>query len=129
MLTHVFLPFPPSVNSIWRRGKNPRTGRPVVYLDKKYKAWKAEADALLLTQKPLKAVQGHFDAIITLDERRRRADADNLIKVILDFLQRAELIENDRLCDRITAFWGDTTRYGCDVSIAPAEPSIKRTLQ
>ena len=33
-------------------------------------------------------------------------DLDNGIKALMDWLQRVELIEDDRFCDRILAQWG-----------------------
>jgi crossover junction endodeoxyribonuclease RusA len=109
------LPMPPSVNSIWRTGRNRRTGKSVTYLDKKYTAWIVEADAMLLAQKPLPKITGHFTAILTLDQNRRRGDADNRVKGVLDLLQRVGIIENDRFADRITVQWGEAD--GCSVQL------------
>ena len=116
--TVLHLPFPPSVNRIWRismKGK-----RPSVYLDKKYEAWKRECDGLLMAMRPRPRVPGHFSAVIHLDERRRRTntDADNRIKPVLDWLQRAGVIDNDALADDVTAYWADTTD-GCTVALFP----------
>jgi hypothetical protein len=38
----------------------------------------------------------------------REAPAAHPRKPLLDWLQRVELIENDRYCDRILAQWGQT---------------------
>jgi len=114
----VQLPFPPSVNSIWKRGRNKRTKKPVVYLDAKYKLWKVAADRMLMTQKPLPKIEGHFTAVVTFDQSKRRADVDNLLKCVMDCLQRAEIITNDRFADSVTARWGDVE--GCTVELVAA---------
>lgn len=109
------LPMPPSVNSIWRTGKNRRTGKTITYLDKKYTAWIVEADALLLTQKPFPQIKGNFTAVVTLDQSKRRGDADNRLKPIFDMLQRVGVIENDKYADKITVQWGEAD--GCSVQL------------
>ena len=116
---------PPSLNSIWRHGRNPRTGKPVVYLDKQYKAWKLAADALLMTQKPKEVVHGSYELTIILDETRRgRRDADNYAKCVSDFLARVGLIDNDKFCDSISVRWGKTSEHGCDVILFPATEQV-----
>ena len=103
MATTLNLPFPPSVNSIWRFA-----GRSA-YISKQYAAWKKNADNCFLQQKRgLKPIKGPFDIFITLSEKKRRknADLDNRVKVILDAVQRFGLIENDSKCQTLTASWG-----------------------
>jgi hypothetical protein len=39
-------------------------------------------------------------------------DLDNGIKPLMDWLQRVELIENDKWCDRILAQWGEPRSTG-----------------
>jgi hypothetical protein len=39
--------------------------------------------------------------------KTRMGDLDNPIKPLLDWLQRVELIEDDKYCDRILAQWGE----------------------
>lgn len=118
MTVTIKLPLPPSLNAIWRHSINRRTGKPVVYLNPKYKAWRVEADAWLTTQKPLPFIQGQFTATITLDERKRKGDADNRIKAPMDQLQRVGIITNDKFCNKITAQWGEAD--GCTVELVPA---------
>lgn len=101
----ISLPFPPSVNTIWRRGR----GR--TYLNPKYKAWQKEADAMYAQQRAEKSigtpVVGAFEVHLAFSEKKRRkgADLDNRIKVCLDQAQRLGLIENDSLAEKITAAW------------------------
>lgn len=105
------LPYPPSVNSIWRRGRNRRTKKPVVYLDKKYAAWKVEADGWFMQQRSKKTVgdpvMGPFEAHLAFstEKRRKGSDLDNRIKCVMDFLQGVGLIENDSKCEKLTATW------------------------
>ena len=99
------LPYPPSVNAIWRF-----SGRSA-YVSKQYAAWKKEADAWFLKQRAEKTVgtpiRGAFEVHMAFSERKRRknADLDNRIKVVNDALQRFGLIENDSKCEKLTATW------------------------
>ena len=112
------LPWPPSVNRIWRQGNRPGQ----VYLDPKYKAWRAEADAVILSKRreigPM--VKGRFTIFLTFDETRRRknTDCDNRIKVCLDALERMRVIEDDANVDKLDASWGPSD--GVRVCIFPA---------
>lgn len=100
------LPYPPSVNSIWRfSGRN-------AYAAKEYKSWQKAADGAYTVQKSQKTVgspiKGAFEVHMTFSQDRRRwnTDLDNRIKVTLDALQRFGLIENDSKCQKLTAAWG-----------------------
>lgn len=101
----LFLPYPPSVNAIWRF-----SGRSA-YVSKQYAAWKKEADAWFMKQRAEKTVgtpiKGAFEVHMAFSERKRRknADLDNRIKVVNDALQRFGLIENDSKCEKLTATW------------------------
>lgn len=115
------LPFPPSVNSIWKHGKNKRTGKPVIYLDHKYKVWRVEANAAYLqVKRSITPIKGNCTGIIILDETRRRSntDGDNRGKVVWDFLQRMNLIENDAKLDDTQVKWGPVA--GCFVKVFKA---------
>ena len=99
------LPYPPSVNGIWRfSGKR-------AYISKQYAAWKKEADAWFMKQRAEKTIgtpiKGAFDVHIAFPtgKRRKNADLDNRIKVVLDALQEFKLIENDSKCETLTATW------------------------
>lgn len=127
------IPFPPSVNQIWRSVRYSAKLRPGdryaphneflplrhrvrMYRSEKYNAWQAEADALLLSQRltgwDTPQIPGQFIALVQLDEKlwSRHADydagdCDNRIKAPLDWAQHAGLIEDDRMCRRATAEW------------------------
>jgi Holliday junction resolvase RusA-like endonuclease len=108
--TELDLPRPPSVNRFTRKLGNKR---PCV------KAWVAEADYQLWAARkvrPILPVKGPFE--VELEFRSDRGDLDNPIKPLLDWLQRVELIDDDRFCNRILAQWGDAP-LGVRVRLRP----------
>jgi hypothetical protein len=116
------LPFPISVNRIWRytgslmgtaRGTTGRVIRSAEYLE-----WIREADAMWLTQKQrIRPVMlGHHRVHMRLDACRRRADGHNLMKGVLDWLARVEIIHNDADTDVWSGEWSDAPP-GCIVEI------------
>jgi Holliday junction resolvase RusA-like endonuclease len=112
----IALPMPPSLNAIWRYGK----GR--AFKSKRYVAWLRAADAeFLLHRKEWLPVKGHFHAHILLNSTKRRSnqDCDNRCKVVLDFLQRVGIIENDSLCDGVAIGWG-VAPEGVRIYLAPS---------
>lgn len=115
MIATIRLPMPPSVNSLWRSYNNPKTRKLVVYRSRKYTDWIVNADAMLLAQKPLPKIAGHFSVIVTLDQSKRRGDADNRLKPVLDQLQRAGIIEDDKYADKVAVLWGEAD--GCSVQL------------
>ena len=95
------LPYPPSVNGIWRGGKGGRH-----YLSPKYKAWREEAALMARTQSKGKRVAGPFAVqidVVRPDKRRR--DLDNLIKVCLDLLAHVGVTDDDSECQYIETKW------------------------
>lgn len=110
------LPMPPSTNQIWRARRNGRGGKPGFYLDPKYVAWKLECDgcywaSALRVREPL---EGAFRLTVTLDRDRMRGDADNRIKPVQDWLQRAGIVLNDNQIKDVRAHWG-TAPKGCRI--------------
>lgn len=104
------LPFPPSVNEAYGNNKSGKgRGR---YPTTKHKAWLKEADAWFLKQKSERTVGtpvlGPYEAFMVFDETRRRwnSDLSNRIKVAEDYLKRANLIEDDSKCEKLTVTWG-----------------------
>lgn len=116
MIQHqVHLPLPPSVNAIWRMGAR---GGGKVYLHPKYQAWKKNADAEWMAQggnRGLRTIKNWFCVRIVL-AFDCPGDADNRIKGLLDWAQRAALIANDSLCWRVTATRGNAP-HGCTLRI------------
>lgn len=100
------LPYPPTANTIWRRGK----GR--TYLNPKYKAWQNEANGMYQEQKAAKTIgtpiAGPFEVHLTFSVKKRRkgSDLDNRVKPVLDQMQKLGVIENDSLVEKVTACWG-----------------------
>lgn len=107
------LPFPPSLNSIWRRGKHKG-----MYLSPAYRAWKRTADATCIAKRifqRLHIITVPFEATILLNADAGQGDVDNRIKCLLDYAQRIEIIKNDKLCRKVTAEWVTPSRapFGC----------------
>lgn len=115
----LMLPFPPSLNGLYRdggRGKRPKSAA--------YKEWEAEADFQLMQQKPLP----YFDnpVMLTLhlgkpDKRKR--DPSNYIKAPEDKLVAAGVLQDDELVHDVRARWDDTVQ-GCLVEIEPISPLV-----
>ena len=97
------LPFPPSLNSIWRSTRKQK-GQ---YLSPRYKAWKAQAEAELAAAEPVEPILGPYrmTMIVNRPDNRKR-DLSNLPKVVEDFLQSAGLIRDDSDCQRLMVMWG-----------------------
>jgi Holliday junction resolvase RusA-like endonuclease len=114
------LPWPPSVNRRWKRGK---TG---IYLNPAHTHWQSSADNMVMEQKPLPRVVGRFTAAILADERMRfnkkgeikKIDIDNRIKCVLDYLERIEVIEGDHLADKVSIEWSKDVE-GVRVTVCP----------
>ncbi len=102
MQIELTLPWPPSVNSIWRQGRRH------VYRDPKYLSWIKESHGEWLIQRgKIRSIKGEFRLEIALyppDKRLR--DIDNLPKCLLDFLQNAGIIENDHFCRSLLVEYG-----------------------
>jgi Holliday junction resolvase RusA-like endonuclease len=102
------LPFPPSVNRIWR-SQQATNGRKIgVYLSAEYRAWSKHADIAVIANGSWRsrvAMPAEFTAVIQLNRAQRAGDIDNRIKAVLDWAQRAQIIGNDRLCEALTARW------------------------
>lgn len=102
------LPYPTSVNRIWRSGKS-RKGRTVVYTSAEYKAWISEAYVAWRVQRDqlfVKSISGRYSITIYANPPdKRHRDLGNLEKVISDFLQTVAVIEDDSLASRICLEW------------------------
>ena len=107
------LPFPPSVNSIWRKVGNK------MVISAPYHAWKIDANRLGLAQRINKnpMMVGPFEADILLDSAKfGKIDVDNPSKAVLDWTQKMMLVENDKNCRRLLIEWGDTS-HGCKLTL------------
>lgn len=100
------LPFPPSVNRIWRQSA--KAGKNKVRLAGDYIKWKEAADIRVLVNKTWRRVciHGYFEAHIALNrEIGRWGDLDNRIKAVLDWAQSRALVTNDKNCRLLTVEW------------------------
>lgn len=125
------LPYPPSVNRIWR-AKRSTGGKPQFYRDPKYQAWLKTCTGELwvagwvggwATKQRGYALPIHepVSVEVVLDATRSaRADCDNRLKACLDMLERARVIENDRQVVKASIYWGHAEK-GCRITIA-SEP-------
>jgi Holliday junction resolvase RusA-like endonuclease len=88
--------------------------------------WIKNADATLMANGKLPSkVTGNFDAVIVWDiEYFGHRDIDNSVKPLLDYLQRLELIENDKRCFSMMVGWGKAPE-GCRVEIRSLEGLVE----
>ena len=125
---YLALPFPPSVNDAVDFARNRSTGKVVAFSSKTKAAFVKEADAMFMQQRRSlagKRISGPFVYHLTLNETLRdpRSDGDNRQKYVLDFLQRVELIDNDKWAEGGSWAWGPC-EYPALIGIWPA--SINR---
>jgi Holliday junction resolvase RusA-like endonuclease len=85
-------------------------------LSPEYKRWLDAADSMVFVAggvRKLGKIEGAFEAHLTLDKNHPRpGDLDNRIKATLDFVQRIEVITNDKHCQRLTVERGKAPE-GC----------------
>ena len=101
-MTTLHLPYPPSVNRIWRN-VGPRTLKSKVYRD-----WLAEGWAMVKAQAPKPVLGRYCLNVVAFRPDRRDRDLDNIIKPISDLLTACGVIEDDHMADRINIEWSDT---------------------
>jgi Holliday junction resolvase RusA-like endonuclease len=100
-----WLPFPLSVNRLWRHDR----GR--VHLSPDYVRWKRKADEAARVQGLDRSpIFGRHTLTVELSARfkRRRGDVDNRIKCVLDWCERYGLDDGD--CRRAIVEWADIDR-------------------
>ena len=116
--TSIWLPWPPSVHKLY--GKRPSGGK---YRTKDYNRWRNEAGWLLKIQRPDDVPLPPVDVRIELTPPdRRRRDADNYEKAVLDLLVSLDMLEDDNsniIRERTTA-WAEAERPGVSVTITKA---------
>ena len=113
----VDLPFPPSVNRIWRGNRG------IVHRSKVYIDWVTDADMGVMARRqyPKHKITGAFELHLCVNESHRNCgDLDNKIKVVLDWAQSRDLIRNDSDCRRLIAEWGDA-EHGCRLTLREVE--------
>lgn len=107
------LPVPPSVNR----------ARKINWGKDGYRAvrnWRGAADAMLLAAKYRPLFLEVFEIHITMAERERAPDLDNILKCLIDYLKRIEAITDDAPANmrRLVVEWGEAPE-GCRVNIRP----------
>lgn len=106
------LPFPPSVNTIYRNvpGKGRvKTG--------KYKAWCEEAALRAGYVEPIHGFV-KLDIILGKPDKRKR-DLDNYLKATLDFLVDYQVIDDDSYVDDLRIRWGEVDGAHVSVELVP----------
>lgn len=108
-MTEYILPFPPSVNDMYVKGR---------IISGDYRAWIAEALYKLNRQAP-RPFPGRAIVYIDLDNKRR-GDCDNRAKPVLDVLVRRGVLQNDskKHVKRVSIGWEAIT--GCRVRLEAA---------
>lgn len=111
-------PIPPSLNRLWRKA---RAGH--IYKNPKVAAWEKEfwhAIFLLSARGRPAMITGPFDAEILIYSKRRR-DADNNAKALLDACEHLGIISNDRNARRVIQeiVSKDRAPLGCRLTITP----------
>ena len=95
------IPFPVSMNRLWRAAKGGK-----VYRSSEYTSWKQEASWAIVAQYRGRKLLGPFKlTMLVVPPDKRHRDLDNLFKASLDALASAGVIENDRFCRWIEARW------------------------
>ncbi len=117
------LPFPPSLNQLWRSNFKSHH----VYRSPKYQSWLKQAGLQWLICKPrnFQTISGPFLAEIVLSPPdKRHRDLDNHLKALLDFLQSSAIIENDKYWRGPQPRWGVASEapLGLRVTISKPEP-------
>lgn len=108
-MTEIRLPFPPSVNDMYIRGR---------VLSPDYRAWKMDA-GLKLNRQHIGTMEGRCVVHIDLDETRN-GDCDNRAKPVLDLLvtQGVLLGDSKKYVKRVSIGWEKID--GCRVALEAA---------
>lgn len=103
----ITLPFPLSVNNLY-------AGRRRRYPTKRYAAWRREAELMIMAAKPPR-IRGPVAVAMTLHPfNRRKRDADNAWKCVLDACVRMNVIEADdqTIVRKASVEWGEMRPRG-----------------
>jgi crossover junction endodeoxyribonuclease RusA len=118
------LPFPPSVNSIWRS-----LGRGRVVLSEKGRAYRAHVAACVIRERAAGSLpRTPYDQPVAVEIRatppnKARRDIDNLPKAIFDALTHAGVWTDDSLVHRLSICWSPGTAGGVAIWITPISES------
>ena len=109
----LLLPFPVSVNSIWKANKGGGFRK-----SDAYRAWITEAGWELVRQKPIKFKGRVGVRIYAIKPDKKVRDLDNIGKAIFDLLVTHKIIEDDRYVDEIHMAWQKPSDNLKGVSVA-----------
>ena len=110
----IVLPFPPSVNRLWRATKGGK-----VYRSPQYVAWRKLAMWQLVGQvKGKKVTSAYKLTILAVRPDKRRRDLGNLEKAVSDILVSQNIIEDDCLCEWMEIKWVEDGPE-CQIIIEP----------
>lgn len=103
------IPRPPSLNRLYRIGKNKLTGKRTVIKSQAYSSWLAAVG--WIARKDLPAiVRGPYEMVLLVG-RRKGSDLDNCAKAFCDWLKETGrgvgVVEDDSLCEQLTLRWCD----------------------
>ena len=109
LVTHLELPWPPSVNRYWRSVLIGRSVR--VLISKNGRKYRTNVAASVLRQKQGPPLSGRLSVWIELFPPTRRAfDLDNRLKSLLDAMQHAGVYLDDGQIDRLLVDRGEVVK-------------------
>jgi len=95
------LPYPPSVNRLWRAKKGGG-----VYRSAEYVSWQKAAAWEIAIQVKSRSIQGRYRLTIeAVAPDKRRRDLANLEKALSDALVAAKVVEDDSFCHELHMYW------------------------
>jgi crossover junction endodeoxyribonuclease RusA len=108
------LPFPPSVNSLWRSTKGGK-----VYRSAKYMEWRKLAMWQIAGQVRGRRHLGAYKlTILAVRPDKRKRDLGNLEKAVSDILVSQNIVEDDSMCEWLEIKWVEKGP-SCKVIIEP----------
>lgn len=103
------LPYPPSVNTYWR--KTMRGNRPNTYISEEGKAFRENVKAIVLESNDRDMFVCPVELSVILHAKDRRArDIDNCLKALMDSLTHAGVWDDDNRVDKLTVIRGEIDR-------------------
>jgi Holliday junction resolvase RusA-like endonuclease len=102
-MSSLTLPWPPSTNSLFTNRRGGRSATPA------YKAWQEDAGWTLQAQHPERHAGPVAVTVELRNPTKRKADADNRLKAVLDLLVKHQVIAADdsTTLRSVTARWVD----------------------